>query len=96
MGSQTFSNVSVALARLETDGFIERRGDHLRTSRRWQRAMAKAAVELYEAGDPGDDLRVPIVVALLQMYQASVEDEVLADFVEAILPIELAALGLSP
>ncbi len=94
--SRTFSNTSVALARLETDGFIERREDGFRTTRPWQRAMARAAVRLYEAGDPGDDLRVPIAVALLERYQSSVDDEALADFVEAMLPIESAALGLSP
>jgi hypothetical protein len=88
------SNNSVALTRLEADGWIERHGQAFRTSRPWQRAMARAAAKLYEAGDPGDDLRVPIALALFESYQHEIEDEVLADFVEAILPIEAESLGL--
>jgi hypothetical protein len=56
--------------------------------------MARAALRLYEAGDPGHDLRVPIAAALLELYGSGVADEELASLVEAMLPIELAALGL--
>jgi len=81
--------------RLERDGLAAREGDVLRTTRKWQRAMARAALHLYEAGDPGEDLRVPIVSALLELYGDRVEDEELAGLVEAMLPIELRALGLN-
>jgi hypothetical protein len=65
-----------------------------RTSRRFQRAMARAAAALYEAGDPGDDLRVPITLALLEVYEDKLHDEILAELVETMLPIELVSLGL--
>ena len=83
-----------ALRRLEEDGLAARIDGVLRTTRRWQRAMARAALHLYEGGDPGDDLRVPIASALLELYRDRVEDEGLAALVEAMLPIELRALGL--
>jgi hypothetical protein len=85
----------MALARLEADGFIVQRGQGWTTSRTFQRAMARAAAKLYEAGDPGEDLRVPIALALVELYRETVEDEVLAQLVEAMLPIEIASLGLA-
>jgi hypothetical protein len=57
--------------------------------------MARAALRLYGAGDPGQDLRVPIAAALLEVYAARLPDEELAALVEAMLPLELAALGLN-
>ena len=85
-----------ALARLEADGFIVRSGQDWKTSRRWQQAMARAAVKLYDAGEPGEDLRVPIAVAIVEAYSNTVEDETLAQLIEAMLPIESASLGLVP
>jgi hypothetical protein len=83
-----------ALARLAADGVVERQEAAWKTSRRFQRAMARAAAALYEAGDPGDDLRVPIAVALLDVCGNQVHDEILAELVETMLPIELVSLGL--
>jgi len=85
---------AATLARLAADGLIERQQAAYRTSRRFQRAMARAAAELYEAGDPGDDLRVPIALALLAVYGDEVHDESLAELVETMLPIEQVSLGL--
>ena len=87
---------AIALRRIEEDGLAARIDGVLRTTRKWQRAMARAALHLYEGGDPGDDLRVPIASALLELYSDRVEDEELAGLVEAMLPIELRALGLVP
>jgi hypothetical protein len=86
--------VRTALARLETDGFIVASGETWRTSRRWQQAMARAAAKLYEAGDPGEDLRVPIALAMVDAYSGRADDETVAELVEAMLPIEVASLGL--
>lgn len=87
-------DVRTPLARLEADGFLVSQGRSWVTSRRWQRAMARAAVKLYDAGDPGEDLRVPIALALLESYADGLDDEVLAEMIEAMLPIEAASLGL--
>ena len=94
--TQSEGQVGAPMARLEADGFIVRNGDGWKTSRRWQQAMARAAVTLYDQGDPGDDLRVPIVVALLDVYRGELDDENLAELVEAMLPIETASLGIGP
>src|SRR5262249_4679928 len=83
-----------ALARLEADGWIEQSGASWKTSRRWQQAMARVAALLYERGDPGEDLRVPIAHVLIDVYDGKVEDEALADLVEAMLPVEVMSLGL--
>jgi DNA-binding transcriptional regulator PaaX len=91
--SLTETEVPAALARLSADGWIEREGAGWKTSRRFQRAMASAAAALYETGDPGDDLRVPIALALLDTYQSNLDDEILAELVETMLPIEAKSLG---
>ncbi len=83
-----------ALTRLHADGYIVRHGDNWKTGRRFQQAMARAAVRLYEAGDPGDDLRVPIALAVVELYADAVDDETMAQLVLALLPIEAASLGL--
>jgi hypothetical protein len=94
VSSREAADASAALTRLAADGLIAQKGAVWKTGRRFQRAMAHAAATLYEAGDPGDDLRVPIALALLEVYEGKVEDEVLAELVEAMLPIELVSLGL--
>jgi hypothetical protein len=81
-----------AMNRLETDGLITPVGDSHHTTRRWQGAMARAAMRLYEARDPGQDLRVPVAHAMLELYPEA-PDEELAALVEAMLPVELGALG---
>jgi hypothetical protein len=82
------------IARLLADGVLRRDGARLRTARRWQSAMARAALHLMRAGDRGDDLRVPIVHALLELYPGTSDDELVA-LVALIGPIEAAELGPS-
>jgi hypothetical protein len=90
--------MSVApLVRIEQDGLVAPIDGVLRTTRKWQSAMARAALRLYEGGDPGEDVRVPIASALLELYDDRddpVDDEELAALVEAMLPLELLALGV--
>ena len=76
------------LEMLEADGLLRREGDRLRTTRRWQGAMARAAFRLVGAGIDGDDLRVPVAAALVEIYGVEEPEEHIADLVEAILPIE--------
>ncbi len=79
------------LDRFAADDLLRREGDIYRTTRRWQAAMARAAVRLYEqGGDGGNDLRVPIALALVDIYGADTPDDTLAGWVEAMLPIEEA------
>ena len=77
-------------------GLLEQEGDSLRTTRKWQSAMARASLHLYQQGDDGDDLRVPIARALIELCGDSMDDEELAHCVAAMLPIEARALGLVP
>ncbi len=85
-----------ALRRLLRDGLLAAGPDRHRTTPKWQGAMARAALRLYEAQDPGTDLRVPIALALVQLYGPQTPEADLVELVEAILPFELRALGLSP
>ncbi len=79
------------LARLEADGLVLVEGGAARTSRRFQAALARAASRLQAAGAPFD-LRLPIAAALLEL-DGALDDEEIARRVEALLPIEAAALG---
>ena len=81
-----------ALARLEADGLVRRDADGPRTTRRWQAAMARAAVRLYRDGAPWQDLRLPIASALVELYAGAPDEEILA-YVEALLPLEARELG---
>lgn len=80
--------------RLERDGYLERTGDGLHTTRRWQAAMSRAALELYAAGETLTDLRVPIAAALVDCYGDARIDE-LAEAVGVMLRIETAELSAS-
>lgn len=80
--------------RLERDGYLERAGEGLRTTKRWQAAMSRAALELYSAGETLTDLRVPIAAALADCY-ADAPVEELADAVAVMLRIEAAELSVS-
>ncbi len=84
--------VRQALARLEADGLIQRQAGCYRTTRRWQGAMARAALRLLEAGDREGDVRLTIVHALVEVYGNGCSDDELVRMVEAILPIEAREL----
>jgi len=89
------SDTSAPLARLQADGLVRIEGSRHRTTRRWQGAMARAALRLLHAGETADDLRVPIVSALLELYGNDLTDLELARLVEAMAPIEAAELAPS-
>lgn len=82
-----------ALARLMGDGVLRRDGERLRTARRFQRAMTRAVLHVFGQGDPGEDLRVPIAFALLEIYGDDCTDEELAELVEIVVPVETAELA---
>jgi len=79
--------------KLIADGLLRHDPAALRTTRRWQGAMARAALRLVRAGDDGDDLRVPIASALLEIYGDALDDDALTAAIAVILPVELAELG---
>lgn len=85
-----------ALRGLERDGLLRREQAVLRTTKRWQAAMARAALRLYRAGEDSDDLRIPIAAALFELYGPDVMRERMAELVEAMLPIEAAELDPRP
>lgn len=83
---------SQTLERLREDGLLQRNGTRYRTTRRWQAAMARAALRLGESTPRELDLRVPITVALLELRSPGTPAETIAAEVDAILPIEIAEL----
>jgi hypothetical protein len=84
------------LAQLEADGLVRRVGNHYRTTRRWQGAMARAAMRLAQQGEELVDLRVPMAHALIDIYGHDVPDEALGNLLASIAPIELVELGPPP
>ncbi len=80
-----------ALAQLVDAGFLRRdeRGG-VRTTPRWQAALARAAFRLQRAGAPWD-LRLPIAAALVERFP-ELSDEPIAALVEEMLRIEEAEL----
>lgn len=80
-----------ALTRLLDDGFLRRDGNALRTTARFQAALARSAYALQRANAPWHDLRLPIAGALAGYYQ-TVSDEALATLVEVMLSVEERAL----
>jgi hypothetical protein len=65
----------------------------VRTTRRWQAAMARAAARLLLDGAPFD-LRLPVAGALVELVQ--VDDETLVRYVEAMVAVESGALRPAP
>jgi hypothetical protein len=79
--------VEQALDRLVADGFLRRDGAAVRTTARFQAALARAAYALQRAEAPWLDLRLPIAAALAAHYP-DLPDADLAAMVEALLPVE--------
>jgi len=79
--------------RLLADGLLRRDDSRLRTTRRWQAAMARAALRLLRAGTDGDDLRVPMIAALLDLYEGGLDDAGVVDALAVMLPIEVDELA---
>lgn len=87
---------SEALVELHEHGLIAPRGDTFRTTARWQAAMARAALRLVTDGtDDGRDLRVRVVLALLDFFHDA-SDAQLCVLADTLVPIELAALEPRP
>lgn len=82
------------LARLVQDGLVRVEDGEPRTTRRWQAAMERAALILRDAKAPEDDLRLPIAVALVNVYGEGVDEQEMIDLVGELLPIELAESGV--
>jgi hypothetical protein len=78
------------LTRFEADGLLRRDAGRLRTTKRWQGAMARAALRL--AGSATDDLRAPIASALIEIYGESLDDDSVVEAIRAISPIEAGEL----
>lgn len=70
------------------DALLRREGGVLRTTRRWQGAMARAAYQLFSLGDGSEDLRVPVAWAVLDLYGDALDDADVARRVEAMVLIE--------
>mgnify|MGYP003572383749 CR=1 FL=1 len=56
------------LAVLEADGVLRSTGTVRRTTKRWQAAMMRAVILRMATGKDGEDLRIPITLALLDLY----------------------------
>jgi hypothetical protein len=75
------------LAALEADGLVTRDGG-VRTTRRWQAAMARAARRLALEGAPWNP-RLPVAIALVEL-RGDLPDREIARRIEALLRLEAA------
>lgn len=83
-----------AETRLLREGLVRRDVGGLRTAPRWHGAMMRAALRLLDAGDPGEDLRVPVAAALLELLPDASDAEVAA-MAAVLLPLEAAEAGMA-
>lgn len=83
-----------ALARLEADGLLRATDAGPRTTRRWQGAMMRAAARLLASGETSDDLRLPVSLALVELYGDRLSPMEVVEMVYVLVPIE--ARELSP
>jgi hypothetical protein len=58
-----------------------------KATRRWQGAMARAALSLVHNTPHGDQLRIPMAMALLELYGEVADDELVA-MMDALVPLE--------
>jgi len=84
-----------AHARLEGLGLIARTGEGWKTTRRWQGAMARAALRLLSEGMQEGELSIPVAMALVELLGPTEPDEEMVELVEAMLPIERGQAGES-
>lgn len=78
------------VAQLEEDGVVCRDGLTHRLTRRWRVQLARAAFQLRRAvGGAAYDPRVPIALALLDLYGEHLADELLGSFVELLLRLDV-------
>jgi hypothetical protein len=84
------------VAQLTAAELVALHDGRLRTTRRWQGALARAAVRLYAEGAPWKDLRLPIAAALVELL--STDDDTLVACVDVMLAVEVEELrrGLRP
>lgn len=83
------------LEALAREGLIDFVEGTPRTTRRFQGAMARAGYQLWQHGDSGTDLRVPIAWAVWSLCGGELSEDEVADRVEALLPLERRSLGLA-
>jgi hypothetical protein len=76
-----------AVSRLLAAGLLRCEQSELRTTRRFQSAMVRAAGRVYQS-EVAFDLRVPIALALIELFGADTDTEELSALVDAMLPIE--------
>jgi len=75
------------VSRLVAAGLLRFERNELYTTRRFQSAMVRAAGRLYDS-EMAFDLRVPIALALIELFGADTSTEELSGLVDAMLPIE--------
>jgi len=88
----TETDAEAAVAALVAAGLVVVKDGRLRTTRRWQGAMARAAQQLFDAEAPFDP-RLPIVCALLDVFGDTHPEQELVAEVRVLLQIEANELG---
>lgn len=80
--------------RLQAAGLLAATEAGLRTTPRWQAAVMRAAAGLYRAGDVGDDVRVPLAMALDEQLPHTSDDDA-AGMLAVLVAVEAAEAGVA-
>lgn len=84
-----------ALGHLLTADLVHLSPEGLRTSQRWQGAMARTAVALMQQNEDGDDLRVPIVHVLVEIFADELGEDELCEMTAIMCHVESRMMGFS-
>lgn len=98
-------NIEATYKALAQDGLVLMSSNSITTSKRWQLALAQAALDISEqecidnsqSNDSSNDFRLPIVMALMTLYQSNHKNQTLSekdmtDRVDVLLRLEVEYL----
>lgn len=94
-------NIDATYKALAQDGLVLMSSNSITTSKRWQLALAQAALDISEQecidNSQSNDFRLPIVMALMTLYQSNHKNQTLSekdmtDRVDALLRLEVEYL----
>lgn len=79
-----------ALTELLSRQLLEESAGRFRATGRWHAALGRAAKHFIERGEAREDLRLPVVKALLDIYRDSLDEPVLIAAVDIMVQFQLS------
>ncbi len=86
--------IEAALEILSQASLVRKTGSRYISTRRWHGAMARASLQLISRQEKQNDLRLPITLALTEIFKDTVTTKDLVTYVAAMLYVESQSLGI--